>query len=97
MNYMFLYLCTLLTSTYVSWLKKKSYSEEELNEMIAWFNNHANKLPKEMQINKAAFTPNLKLTIESCIMQAKQNLGNYKMGGSFLILKQIRANLENNK
>nr|DAK37014.1 MAG TPA: protein of unknown function (DUF4271) [Caudoviricetes sp.] len=22
MNYMFLYLCTLLTSTYVSWLKK---------------------------------------------------------------------------
>ena len=50
-----------------------------------------------MQINKAAFTPNLKLTIESCIMQAKQNLGNYKMGGPFLILKQIRANHENNK
>ena len=77
--------------------EKKSYSEEELNEMIAWFNNHANKLPKEMQINKAAFTPNLKLTIESCIMQAKQNLGNYKMGGPFLILKQIRANIENSK
>ena len=77
--------------------EKKSYSEEELNEMIAWLLNHANKLPKEMQINKAAFTPNLKLTIESCIMQAKQNLGNYKMGGPFLILKQIRANLENNK
>lgn len=54
-----------------------------------------NELPKEMQINKAAFTPNLKLTIESCIMQAKQNLGNYKMGGPFLILKQIRANIEN--
>ena len=50
-----------------------------------------------MQINKAAFTPNLKLTIESCIMQAKQNLGNYKMGGPFLILKQIRANIENSK
>ena len=30
---MFLYLCTLLTSIYVSWLKKESYSEEELNEM----------------------------------------------------------------
>ena len=52
--------------------EKESYSEEELNEMIVWFNNHANELPKEMQINKAAFTPNLKLTIESCIMQAKQ-------------------------
>ena len=83
---------------YVSWLEKKeSYSEEELNEMIVWFNNHADELPKKMQINKAAFTPNLKLTIESCIMQAKQNLGNYKMGGPFLILKQIRANIENSK
>ena len=61
---MFLYLCTLLTSTYVLWLKKESYSEEELNEMIVWFNNHANEFPKEMQINKAAFTPDLKLTVE---------------------------------
>ena len=52
--------------------KKESYSEEELNEMIVWFNNHADELPKEMQINKAAFTPNLKLTVESCIMQAKR-------------------------
>ena len=33
--------------------KKESYSEEELNEMIVWFNNHADELPKEMQINKA--------------------------------------------
>ena len=31
--------------------KKESYSEEELNEMIVWFNNHADELPKEMQIN----------------------------------------------
>ena len=59
--------------------KKESYSEEELNEMIVWFNNHADELPKEMQINKSAFTPDLKLTVESCIMQAKQCLGNYKI------------------
>ena len=62
--------------------EKESYSEEELNEMIVWFNNHADELPKEMQINKAAFTPDLKLTVESCIMQAKQCLGNYKMAVS---------------
>lgn len=28
--------------------EKESYSEEELNEMIVWFNNHADELPKEM-------------------------------------------------
>ena len=76
--------------------KKESYSEEELNEMIVWFNNHADELPKEMQINKAAFTPNLKLTVESCIM-AKQCLGNYKMAGAFRLLQQIKAKIEDNK
>ena len=57
-------------------VKKKSYSEEQLNEMIVWLNSQANELPKEMRINKIAFTPNLKLTVESWIMQAKQWLGN---------------------
>ena len=51
--------------------KRQSYAGEELNEMIAWFNDHANQLPQTMQINKSAFTPDLALTIESCIMQAK--------------------------
>lgn len=74
--------------------KKESYSEEELNEMIVWFNNHADELPKEMQIDKSAFTPDLKLTVESCIMQAKQCLGNYKMAGAFRLLQQIRAKIE---
>ena len=74
-------------------VKKKSYSEEKLNEMIVWLNNHANELPKEMQINKFAFTPNLKLTVESCIMQAI----NYKMSEAFRLLQQIGENLENNK
>ena len=61
-------------------VKKKSYSEEKLNEMIVWLNNHANEL-----------------TVESCIMQAKQCLGNYKMAGAFRLLQQIGENLENNK
>lgn len=62
--------------------------------MIGWFNNHADGLPKEMQINKSAFTPDLQLTIESCIMQAKECLGNYKMVGAFKLLQQIRENIE---
>ena len=75
--------------------EKKNLIPRGLNEMIVWFNNHADELPKEMQINKAAFTPDLKLTVESCIMQAKQCLGNYKMAEAFRMLQQIRENLEN--
>lgn len=74
--------------------KRQSYTEEELNEMITWFNDHASQLPKTMQINKSAFAPDLALTVESCIMQAQQCLGNYKMEGAFLLLKQIRANIK---
>lgn len=77
--------------------KKESYTEEELNEMIAWFNNHADKFPKKMQINKSAVKADLKLTVESCIMQAEQCLGNYKMTGAFRLLQQIRTNVESGK
>ena len=58
--------------------EKESYSEEELNEMIVWFNNHANELPKEMQINKAAFTPNLKLTIEGMNLRLFMSRENFR-------------------
>ncbi len=39
--------------------KKESYSEEELNEMIVWFNNHADELPKK----KCRLTKRLSLRI----------------------------------
>ena len=52
---------------------------------------------QKLQINKSAFTPDLKLTVESCIMQAKQCLGNYKMAGAFRLLQQIKAKIEDNK
>ena len=66
----------------------EAYSEEELREMVEWFNTR--ELPKTLQINKSSFSPDLPLTVESLIMQAEQNLGNYKMAGSFRLLKEIR-------
>lgn len=68
------------------------YTEEELNEMIAFFQDR--KLPQTMQINKSAKTENLPFTVECCIEQAKLSLGNKNMQGAFLHLKQIRAILE---
>lgn len=72
---------------------KQSYSQEELEEMIAWFKGR--ELPKTMQIDRAAKTDDLALTVDCCIQQAVQNLGNFKMAGSFRILQKIRENLEN--
>lgn len=72
------------------------YNDFTLSPYAMWTATNVNliEFPKEMQINKAAFTPDLKLTVESCIMQAKQCLGNYKMAGAFRMLQQIRENIE---
>ena len=50
--------------------------------------------PERIDHFMRTFIPDLKLTVESCIMQAKQCLGNYKMAGAFRMLQQIRENLE---
>ena len=38
--------------------RKRTYTEEEVNELKKWFDSQS--LPPTMQIDKAAFTPNLK-------------------------------------
>ena len=38
--------------------RKRTYTQEEVNELKKWFDSQ--ELPPTMQIDKAAFTPNLK-------------------------------------
>ena len=42
--------------------RKRTYTEEEVNELKKWFDSQS--LPPTMQIDKAAFTPNLKDTVD---------------------------------
>ena len=59
----------------------EAYSEEELREMVEWFNTR--ELPKTLQINKSSFSPDLPLTVESLIMQAEQNLTRWQALSGF--------------
>ena len=43
--------------------RKRTYTEEEVNELKKWFDSQS--LPPTMQIDKAAFTPNLKDTVDT--------------------------------
>ena len=47
---------------------KKTYTEEEVNALKKWFD--AQSLPQIMQIDKSAFTPNLKDTVDMLFEQA---------------------------
>ena len=70
----------------------KTHTVEELNELKAWFQGQ--KLPQTMQIDKATFTPDLENTIDMLFEQAYIYNENPKMQGSILLLKKIKAKIE---
>ena len=68
---------------------------EELNELRAWFNSQ--ELPETMYIDKATYSPDLKSTIDMLFDQANLYYENPKMQGSILLLRRIKAILEEGK
>jgi len=76
--------------------KKQTYTLEEIEELKNWFNSHQDIIPDTMQIDKSAYSPNLKNTIHALIEQAYVCYENPKMQGSIRLLEKIRMNLDNN-
>ena len=74
--------------------EKRTHTIEEIDELKAWFIDHENQLPKTMQINSSAFTPDLKETIDMLFEQSYICFENPKMQGCIWLLKQIKMNLE---
>lgn len=72
---------------------KKTYTLSEVKELTGWF--EAQTLPKDMQIDKATYTPNLKATVNTLCKQAVLYYSNPKMQGIFVLLEKIKSNLEN--
>ena len=42
---------------------KKLYSNEELDDLIAWFKEHMEELPESLYIDKATYVKDLKYTV----------------------------------
>ena len=72
--------------------EKKLYTKEELAELEAWFK--AQKLPDELQLDKATFIPNVQDTVRRLLTQAKINVDNPKMQGCLLILERLKEKLQ---
>ena len=75
--------------------KKRTHTIEEIDELKKWFIDNKDKLPKTMQIDSSAFTPDLKETIDMLFDQAYICYENPKMQGCIFLLKKIKKNLEN--
>ena len=76
--------------------KKRTHTIEEINELKAWFDEHASQLPQTMQIDSSAFTPDLKETVSMLFEQAYICYENPKMQGCIWLLKKIKDKIEKN-
>lgn len=77
-------------------MKKVSvHTSEDVSNYRKWFDKQ--ELPQTMQINPSTYTANLKFTIDNLLTQAKYCYRNPKMQGCFIILDQIKENLEKGK
>ncbi len=74
-------------------MEKRTHTIEEIDELKTWFETNMHLIPKDMQINSSAYTPNLKETISMLFEQAYINYENPKMQGSIWLLKKIKENL----
>lgn len=74
---------------------KKVYTQEQVDELKRWFDTQT--LPQTMQIDKSAFSPNLKDTVAMLFEQAYICYENPKMQGCLLLLEKIKKNLEEKK
>lgn len=70
-----------------------THNIEEIDELKAWYNTI--QLPESIQIDKATYIPDLKKTIEMLFEQAYICYNNPRMQGCILLLKKIKAFIEN--
>ncbi len=73
----------------------KLYTEEELDELIAWFSDK--DLPKSYRIDKATYAPDLRDTLERLFEQARICRENPRMQGCIFLLERIKSGLEQGK
>lgn len=71
---------------------KEKYSLEEVQELIAWFKTK--ELPQTMQINAAAFSPNLRSTVEALCEQALLHHENATFNYAMRQLYEIKEKLQ---
>lgn len=72
---------------------KDKYSQEEVRELINWFNNY--DLPQSLQINTATYCPDLKATINAVRNQAIKHHENRIFNYAVRLLYEIKNKLEN--
>lgn len=77
-------------------LFKSDYSKEEINEIVGWFEERKDKLPRELRLNASSTATNLSLMVENLIRVLKVHRDNMSVTfcGYMAHLQLIRQRLQ---
>ena len=73
---------------------KKTYTPEELQELVDWMTQRLPTMPESLQLNKATYISNLKRTTKDYLDLVKLHANNPTYGGQLHHLFEIRQRLE---
>ncbi len=69
---------------------KKLYSQEEIDEIIAWFEAHEDQLPQSLDVDKATHMPDFRNTVKNYMDIARLHRENATYSGQIYFLFQMR-------
>jgi hypothetical protein len=73
---------------------KAKYTEKFRDEQVKWFTDRMDKLPQSLQINDAAYSPDLRRTVEGLITTLQNYVPSVIFAGYMDLLLQIREKLQ---
>ena len=73
---------------------KKHFSDDELKQLVGWFEEHMERLPDSLQLDRATFIKDLKHTVKLYFDVVKLHKDNPTYSGQIYLLYQIKACLE---
>lgn len=73
---------------------KKHYTDKEVQTLSAWFEQHMDKLPQSLQVDKATYMPDLRRTVRFYLDIMKEHKDNPTYAAQIFLLFKIREMLE---
>ncbi len=72
---------------------KKTYTEEEIEELIAWFEKNDDKLPESLYVDNATFIKELRYTVHLYFPLVRERRESICFSGQVFFLFKIRKKL----
>ncbi len=69
---------------------KKIYTQEEIDEITAWFETHKDELPEKLNVDKATHMPDFRRTVQNYIDIAREHRDNATYSGQIYFLFRMR-------